>query len=252
LKATEEIIMKNLSFSEALVALRSGYRVARVDWIMKNVWIMIVPGSDITIDPLRPLGKALPDKIGERINYLSHIDMHTEKGEIVPWTVTQEDLLALDWRVLNSPVDVNLKLFVCINEVNPFNLNFVWAESEKKVEEIAKSRKWSGAIKECKPPQECYKNAVSTFTLDYWIPGYSEFINAGQRASLYEVKGETGKCAYVYAKSPSEAIGKIYHGRGPEPRIDKMGYFASGCVREVSTGEDLVLIQDPSYTRRDK
>lgn len=86
-----------MDFSEALLDLKCGRRVARMGWNGKAMFIFLVPGSTITVQEGRPLGEAAPNLIGEQVQYRPHIDMWTANGEVVPWIATQSDLLETDW-----------------------------------------------------------------------------------------------------------------------------------------------------------
>lgn len=89
-----------MDFSTALVRLKDGARVTRRGWNGQGMWLILVPGSVITVDKDRPLGKAMPDHIGHTVVYRSHIDMYTANDELVPWSVATSDLLASDWEVV--------------------------------------------------------------------------------------------------------------------------------------------------------
>lgn len=89
-----------MNFGEALDHLLVGNRVAREGWNGKGMWLVLVPGSTITVSAGRPLGDAAPDLVGQQIQYRPHIDMKTVDGEIVPWVASQTDLLADDWHVV--------------------------------------------------------------------------------------------------------------------------------------------------------
>lgn len=86
-----------MDFGAALQALRDGERVARDGWNGKGMWLVLVPGSTITVEAGRPVGDAAPDLIGQQVEYRPHIDMYTADGQLVPWHATQSDLLADDW-----------------------------------------------------------------------------------------------------------------------------------------------------------
>lgn len=76
--------------------MRQGDRVARSGWNGKNMFLFLVPGSTFQVNR-RPLLGIYPE--GTTINYLSHVDMKTATGEIVPWLCSQSDLLATDWEL---------------------------------------------------------------------------------------------------------------------------------------------------------
>lgn len=86
-----------MDFGAALAALKAGQRVAREGWNGKGMWLVLVPGSTITVAVGRPLGEAAPELVGQAVEYRPHIDMKTVDDEIVPWVASQTDLLAEDW-----------------------------------------------------------------------------------------------------------------------------------------------------------
>jgi hypothetical protein len=63
------------------------------------MWLVLVPGSTITVAADRPLGAAAPELVGQAVEYRAHIDMKTVNDEIVPWVASQTDILAEDWTV---------------------------------------------------------------------------------------------------------------------------------------------------------
>lgn len=90
-----------MNFGDALIALKAGHRVTRTGWNGTGMWLILVPGSTITVETGRPLGNAAPDLVGQQVQYLPHIDMKTAQGQIVPWLASQTDLLCEDWKVVD-------------------------------------------------------------------------------------------------------------------------------------------------------
>lgn len=88
-----------MDFGTALAFLRAGERVSRSGWNGSGMWLVLVPGSTISVSAGRPLGDAAPELVGVHVVYRDHIDMFTADGEIVPWVASQSDLLASDWYV---------------------------------------------------------------------------------------------------------------------------------------------------------
>ncbi len=84
-----------MSFGDAIAMLKNGKRVARAGWNGKSMWLMIVPGSRVSVQAGRPLAAALP--VGTEFDYLPHIDMWTAQGQLVPWLASQTDMLSEDW-----------------------------------------------------------------------------------------------------------------------------------------------------------
>jgi hypothetical protein len=90
--------MKNdISFSEALVFLKAGLRVARSGWNGKNMFLILMPGSTFIVNRPSLLG-IYPE--GTEITYRSHIDIKSANGEVVPWVASQSDLLESDWEIV--------------------------------------------------------------------------------------------------------------------------------------------------------
>ena len=86
-----------MDFSEALVALKQGYKVVRSGWNGKDMFLFLVPGSVFKVNRAPLLG-IYPE--GTEIQYHAHIDMKTAQGYIVPWLASQADLLSNDWAKL--------------------------------------------------------------------------------------------------------------------------------------------------------
>ena len=84
-----------MNFSEALVLIKAGKRLTRLNWNGPGQFVFLVPGSTFT-DLREPLKSMYPP--GTEIDYLSHIDIKTKQGPIVPWLASQTDLLADDWQ----------------------------------------------------------------------------------------------------------------------------------------------------------
>jgi hypothetical protein len=83
-----------MDFSNALVAIKVGKKVAREGWNGKGMFVFLVPGSQFTVNRAPLLG-IYPE--GTVIDYCPHIDMRTAQGSIVPWLASQGDLMANDW-----------------------------------------------------------------------------------------------------------------------------------------------------------
>ena len=90
-----------MNFGDALIALRTSRRVTRAGWNGAGMWLVLVPGSTITVSAGRPLGDAAPELVGQSVDYRPHIDIMTVQGSVVPWIASQSDLLAEDWTVVD-------------------------------------------------------------------------------------------------------------------------------------------------------
>ncbi len=70
-------------FGWALFQMRKGYRVARIAWTTTSCWIAIAaPDLDMDADTLSIT--------------CPHI-VHSQNGNIIPWSPTHADLLMVDW-----------------------------------------------------------------------------------------------------------------------------------------------------------
>ncbi len=87
-----------MRFSEAIDHVLSGRRVARAAWAGRGVFLVFVPGSSFPITADRPMGQAMPEKVGQTAQYHPHIDIVSGGGSsVMPWTPTQADMFATDW-----------------------------------------------------------------------------------------------------------------------------------------------------------
>lgn len=89
----------HFDFSAALIALKSGRRVARAGWNGKGMFLYLVKGSTFQVNRA-PLNEFYVE--GTEVNYHAHIDIRTVDGTLVPWVASQTDLLADDWMILNE------------------------------------------------------------------------------------------------------------------------------------------------------
>lgn len=87
-----------MRFSAALDALLEGKRVYRSGWNGKNMFLFLVNGSNFKVNR-EPLMSILGE--GAEVTYRPHIDMFDAQGKVVPWVVSQTELLADDWEVVN-------------------------------------------------------------------------------------------------------------------------------------------------------
>lgn len=74
---------KSLSFSEALVILKSGGKVSRAGWNGKNMYLELQK----------------PDEYSKM--QLPYVFIKTACGRFVPWVTSQSDLLSNDWEMIS-------------------------------------------------------------------------------------------------------------------------------------------------------
>lgn len=89
-----------MDFSDALREIKAGKKVARAGWNGKGMFVFLVPGSRFEVNR-PPLLGIYPE--GTEVQYHAHIDMKTAQGYVVPWVVSQADMLADDWCVVDAP-----------------------------------------------------------------------------------------------------------------------------------------------------
>lgn len=98
------------TLASVLPALEAGQAVRRLGW-QEGLYLVRVPGSRVTVDPDRPLGKALPWLVGREVDYLTHLDMVDMRGgriEMYPWPQRGEsadDWVVADWTTVESAPD---------------------------------------------------------------------------------------------------------------------------------------------------
>ena len=83
-----------MDFSDALLFLKKGVKVAREGWNGKNMCIMYALNGEFTIPT------ETPSEMGKRFPLEPFIVMKTADNKFVPWLASQTDLLADDWIVV--------------------------------------------------------------------------------------------------------------------------------------------------------
>ena len=91
---------ETFDYSVALRLLREGYCCARTGWNGKNMFIFLVPASDVTVDRA-PLLSIFEE--GTVLSWYGYLAMRTADGKLVPWLCSQTDALAGDWCVASAP-----------------------------------------------------------------------------------------------------------------------------------------------------
>lgn len=78
--------------------MSSGGRARRACW-PPDAFLIHVPGSTITVEADRPLGKAAPELVGEQITYAPHLDLYCDR-HMSPWDRSINDAEATDWEII--------------------------------------------------------------------------------------------------------------------------------------------------------
>ncbi|PEJ48395.1 hypothetical protein COM34_14085 [Bacillus wiedmannii] len=87
-----------MNFGQAIEALKQGKKVARKGWNGKEMFLYYVPSA--SYPPSTDIAKEAFG--GQDVPYGAYIAMKTAQGNIVPWLVSQTDMLVEDWEVIDG------------------------------------------------------------------------------------------------------------------------------------------------------
>ena len=98
LDGTEHPIEKGdlVDFGTALHLMELGERVQREGWNGKGMFVYIVPAASYPAQR-NAKGVLVGDYPDDMVPYSAYIALKTASGEVVPWTISQSDALAIDW-----------------------------------------------------------------------------------------------------------------------------------------------------------
>ncbi len=93
---------QTMDFGGAIVALKSGKRVARKGWNGKGMYLWLLPAAIVKAEWCRePHLKAMAEANGGEIEALGSIRMMTADRKVLTgWLASQTDVLAEDWILL--------------------------------------------------------------------------------------------------------------------------------------------------------
>lgn len=93
---------ENLSFGQAIEALKRGQRVFRAGWNGKGMYLWLLPAATVKAEWCREAHlKAMAEANGGEIECLGSIRMMTaDKKVLTGWLASQTDMLAEDWSVM--------------------------------------------------------------------------------------------------------------------------------------------------------
>lgn len=95
---------ENLTFGQALEALKTGRRVQREGWNGKGMFLFLLPGGNPPKTAIHdPALRAVIDEQveGDTFPVLPSIRMWTaDKKILTGWLASQTDMLSSDWRIL--------------------------------------------------------------------------------------------------------------------------------------------------------
>lgn len=81
-----------MNFGEALNALKTGARIARIGWNGKGMWLYYVPANVYAAQTDVAKGY-----FGDTVPYRAYIAIKTADDDVVPWLANQTDILSDDW-----------------------------------------------------------------------------------------------------------------------------------------------------------
>jgi len=90
-----------VNYLKARELVLEGQRVRRPGW-PADAFLLLVPGSVITVEADRPLGQAAPELVGGKVRYSDHIDYYSN-GLMSPWAADdgiRDDIHATDWETI--------------------------------------------------------------------------------------------------------------------------------------------------------
>jgi hypothetical protein len=121
-KAFRPLLEGKGSFSQALNAIKDGYRVRRCDWDTKNAFLFLRPADELEVGFIIDKVKSLPDSVkhhfqqivdsgvneesknylsSEKIKFTAYLCMYMLGGSIINgWSPSQVDMLSEDWSII--------------------------------------------------------------------------------------------------------------------------------------------------------
>ena len=98
-----DMILKEIDmvvFSDALEAVKAGYKIAREGWNGKGMYVVYQKGYPGGIQVNKNTQEALGVPEGTVCKFLPYLMMKTVQGDFVPWLASQTDILAEDWTIV--------------------------------------------------------------------------------------------------------------------------------------------------------
>lgn len=119
----KKVKTKDLTFGEALEAVKKGELIAREGWNGKNMFVFQRPKDSLSAEMIINVVKSLPQKVKDyyigqfahtpaeekagkgpaqlSVVFHAYLCMKSADGSIINgWTATTTDMLAIDWKIL--------------------------------------------------------------------------------------------------------------------------------------------------------
>lgn len=85
-----------MDFSQALVEIKDGGRLARRGWNGKGMWVAYSPGFNVQAHNI--FSPAVRSVTGDGMaQFTPYLILRSADGSYVPWLASQTDILAEDW-----------------------------------------------------------------------------------------------------------------------------------------------------------
>ena len=109
--------MKNLTYGEALEAVKNGKLIARSGWNGKGMFVFMRPADELTVEFLVEKVKSLPQSLKawyfkrsqhrevsmsiDSVKFSAYLCMKAADNSIVNgWLASQTDMLSSDWEII--------------------------------------------------------------------------------------------------------------------------------------------------------
>lgn len=88
--------MDNLNFGSVIGFLKHGKKMARAGWLEKEAFVYYVQTHNR--EPLNDVERSI---FGDTVECRAYIALKTNQGDSIPWTPTNNDVIAEDWYVID-------------------------------------------------------------------------------------------------------------------------------------------------------
>jgi hypothetical protein len=99
----KENVFSNMTFGQAIEAMKRGKKVARAGWNGKGMYLWLLPAANVKAEWCKEEHlKALAEQNGGEIECLGSIRMKTADNKVLTgWLASQSDMLYDDWVIVD-------------------------------------------------------------------------------------------------------------------------------------------------------
>jgi hypothetical protein len=99
----KENVFSNMTFGQAIEAMKRGKKVARAGWNGKGMYLWLLPAANVKAEWCKEEHlKALAEQNGGEIECLGSIRMKTADNKVLTgWLASQTDMLSDDWVIVD-------------------------------------------------------------------------------------------------------------------------------------------------------